>query len=417
MPDVTSLDQDTAVATLEDSGFEANVAEEDTPIRHSTASSSRRIPPAGAGRARHGGDDRGGPVRPARGHDRTARGEPAAEVRVAVLMGGRSSEHEISVASARSVLAELDPERYEAVTVEIGRDGAWALGGAGAARARAGGVAETLPVPTRGEPVGETLADVDVVLPMLHGPFGEDGTVQGLLELAGVPYVGRRRAASALCMDRDLFKAVLRDRGIAVARHHAIRLGDALENPFDYPVFVKPARLGSSVGITKVHDESELAPAVELARRHDEKVLVEEFVDGVEVEVRRPRQPATGADRVGRRRDRPRSRVVRLRGQVRRGRLRHHRPGAHPRRGRERVQEVAVEAFVATECEGMARVDFFVREGGEVVVNEINTIPGFTSTSVYAKLFAASGIPYRELLDRLVELALERHERRRGLEY
>jgi D-alanine-D-alanine ligase len=272
-------------------------------------------------------------------------------------------------------------------------------------------------VPRAQAPVAQTLAEVDVVIPVLHGPFGEDGTVQGLLELAGVPYVGAGVAASALCMDKDLFKAVLRDRGVPVASHHAIRLGDAVENPFSYPVFVKPARLGSSVGISKVHDESELGPAVELARRHDEKVLVEEFVAGTEVEcgVLGNQRPAPIASVVGEivphaewydygaKYEEDGSDIVV--------------PGRIPEAVAARVQELAVEAFVATECEGMARVDFFVRPGGEVVVNEINTIPGFTSTSVYARLFEASGIPYRELLDRLIGLALERHERRRDLEY
>src|SRR6266704_3982846 len=198
-------------------------------------------------------------------------------LKVAILAGGRSSEHEISLASARSVLESLDPLEYDVVTVAIGRDGRWELGTGD------GSVAETLPVPAANAPA--TLGAVDVVLPILHGPFGEDGTVQGLLELAGVPYVGAGVAASALAMDKDLFKKVLRDSGIPVARHHAIRLGDPVENPFGYPVFVKPARLGSSVGISKVHDESELEPAVALARRHDEKVLVEEFVPGMEIEV------------------------------------------------------------------------------------------------------------------------------------
>jgi D-alanine-D-alanine ligase len=265
--------------------------------------------------------------------------------------------------------------------------------------------------------VAQTLAEADVVIPVLHGPFGEDGTVQGLLELAGVPYVGAGVAASALCMDKDLFKAVLRDRGVPVASHHAIRLGDAVENPFSYPVFVKPARLGSSVGISKVHDESELGPAVELARRHDEKVLVEEFVAGTEVEcgVLGNQRPAPIASVVGEivphaewydygaKYEEDGSDIVV--------------PARIPDAVAARVQELAVEAFVATECEGMARVDFFVRPGGEVVVNEINTIPGFTSTSVYARLFEASGIPYGELLDRLIQLALERHERRANLEY
>jgi D-alanine-D-alanine ligase len=333
-------------------------------------------------------------------------------------MGGRSSEHEISLASARSVLAELDPERYEVATIEIARDGGWQLGtGTEPPALEAGSAGRALPVPRAQAPVAQTLAEVDVVIPVLHGPFGEDGTVQGLLELAGVPYVGAGVAASALCMDKDLFKAVLRDRGVPVASHHAIRLGDAVENPFSYPVFVKPARLGSSVGISKVHDESELGPAVELARRHDEKVLVEEFVAGTEVEcgVLGNQRPAPIASVVGEivphaewydygaKYEEDGSDIVV--------------PARIPDAVAARVQELAVEAFVATECEGMARVDFFVRPGGEVVVNEINTIPGFTSTSVYARLFEASGIPYRELLDRLIGLALERHERRRDLEY
>jgi len=350
------------------------------------------------------------------------------QLRVAVLMGGRSSEHDISVASARSVLESLDPERYEAVTVEIDREGKWELqsGEAPGLGTGAGGVdegdghtaVETLPVPT--ETVPATLADVDVVIPILHGPFGEDGTVQGLLELAGVPYVGAGVLGSALAMDKDLFKAVMRDSEIPVTRNITLREGDELGNPFGYPVFVKPARLGSSVGITKVHKEEELGPAVELAFRHDEKVLVEEFVEGIEVEC-----GVLGSNR---------SPIASLPGEIV-----SHGFGAPdwydysakydeggmelivpPRISKdqvERVQRLAVESFIASECEGMARVDFFVRKDGVVLVNELNTIPGFTATSVYAKLFEASGIPYPELLDRLVELALERHERRSQLQF
>ncbi|NUT54723.1 MAG: D-alanine--D-alanine ligase [Thermoleophilia bacterium] len=357
-------------------------------------------------------------------------------VRVAVVAGGRSSEHEISLASARSVLAALDPDRYETTTIEIGRDGRWALeaprdtvsqalpppataetGGTAPEEAR-DTVSQSLPVLADSAPA-RALGGVDVVLPILHGPFGEDGTVQGLLELAGVPYVGAGVAASALCMDKDLFKAVLRDRGIPVARNETLRLGDAVRNPFGYPVFVKPARLGSSVGISKAHDEAELEAAVALARRHDEKVLVEEFVAGTELEcgvlgnLGGPEPPLASV--VGEivphaewydyaaKYDADGSDIVV--------------PARIDDATARRVQELAVDSFVATECEGMARVDFFLREDGEVVVNEINTIPGFTSTSVYARLFEASGIPYGELLDRLIRLALERHERRAGLRY
>jgi len=340
-------------------------------------------------------------------------------LRVAILAGGRSSEHDISLASARSVASALDPERYEVAEVAIGRDGRWALEAGSATPELGRGPAETLPVPAESGTL-ETLGVVDVVLPILHGPFGEDGTVQGLLELADVPYVGAGVAASALAMDKDLFKKVMRDSGIPVAAHHAIRLGDAVENPFGYPVFVKPARLGSSVGITKVHSEEELGPAVELAFRHDEKVLVEEFVAGTEVEV--------GV--LGNRVPPP---IASLPGQI--DTLEHEwydfaskydeggmellvPPPGLAQETVELLQRRAVDSFVASECEGLARVDFFVRESdGEVVLNELNTMPGFTATSVWARLFEASGLGYAEALDRLIELALERHERRSKLEY
>jgi D-alanine-D-alanine ligase len=339
-------------------------------------------------------------------------------LRVAVLMGGRSSEHPISLASGRSVLEALDPDRYDVVPIGIGRDGRWELVAGSNGALPAASVAETLPVPTKAASAPAKLGEVDVVLPILHGPFGEDGTVQGMLELAGVPYVGADVKASSLCMDKDLFKAVMRDAGIPVTRNITLRPEDPVENPYGYPVFVKPARLGSSVGISKVREEDELEAAVGLARRHDEKVLVEEFVPGVEIEVGvlGNRQP-----------------IASLAGQV----VSHFNdwydysskydeggsdllvpPPTLSAEQSERAQQLAVEAFVATDCEGMARVDFFVREAdGEVVVNELNTIPGFTATSFYARLFEASGIPYRELLDRLVELALERHERKSQLEY
>jgi len=341
-------------------------------------------------------------------------------LRIAVLMGGRSSEHDISLASAGSVVEALR-DRYDTVSVEIDRDGRWALPAAvpPALEAHEHGSkpVETLPIPAEAS-VPATLADVDVVFPVLHGPFGEDGTVQGLLELADVPYVGPGVLASALCMDKDVFKAVLRDRGVPVTPSITLRHGDPADHPFSYPVFVKPARLGSSVGISKVHDEKELGPALELAFRHDEKVLIEEFIDAVEVEcsVLGNREP-----------------IASLPGQIiahaewydfsakyDEGGMELVVPPPISAEAIEEVRRLAVAAFVAGECEGMARVDFFVRRSGgreEVLVNELNTIPGFTSTSVYAKLFAESGISYPELLDRLIALALERHERQRRYAY
>lgn len=338
-------------------------------------------------------------------------------LRVAVLAGGRSSEHDISLASAASVAAALDPSRYDVVTVEIGRDGRWALPPGTAGALEAASTAETLPLPAASAPA--TLASVDVVLPVLHGPFGEDGTVQGLLELAGVPYVGPGVLASSLCMDKDVFKQVMRAQGIPVADHVALRLGDPVTNPFGYPVFVKPARLGSSVGISKVREEVELEEAVALARRHDEKVLVEEFVEGTEIEVavlgNLPEPVASLAGEVvshyadwydyASKYDEGGSELVIP-------------PPGLSHEQLERAQERAVQAFVATDCEGMARADFFARASdGEIVMNELNTIPGFTATSFYTRLFAASGWTYEALLDRLIALALERHERRRGLAY
>jgi D-alanine-D-alanine ligase len=300
--------------------------------------------------------------------------------------------------------------------IEIDRSGTWALGPS---------AAPTLPSVSDGaelvnrlpdRAVAAALAGVDVVFPLLHGPFGEDGTVQGLLELANVPYVGAGVVASALAMDKDLFKCVLRDHGIPVTRNVTLRLGDAAASPFGYPVFVKPARLGSSVGITKAHDGAELEEAVALAFTHDEKVLVEEFVDGIEVEVgvlgnRRPEASVPGEIVVSH------NEWYDYDAKYEEGEMELHVPARISREQAERAQELAVRAFVATECEGMARVDMFVRADGEVLVNELNTIPGFTQTSVYARLFEESGISYPALLERLIELALERHERRSSLRY
>jgi D-alanine-D-alanine ligase len=339
-----------------------------------------------------------------------------ARLRVAVLMGGRSSEHEISVASARSVLESLDPDRYEVRSIEIARDGRWELTSQ-AEQARLGkGSSEQLPVPLNGQPA--PLGDVDVVFPVLHGPFGEDGTVQGFLELAGVAYVGAGVTASALCMDKDLFKAVMRDKGIPVVESVTVleRHRDHAENPFGFPVVVKPARLGSSVGISIPKTPEEFSRALDLAFEHDEKVLVEEHCAGVEVEcsVLGNEEPIASIP----------GEIVPLVSEWYDYKAKYEEGGMDlvipPRLDDAtiaRVQELAVAAFVASDCEGMARVDFFVSENGKVLVNELNTIPGFTSTSVYAKLFEASGISYRELLDRLVELALERRDRRERLKY
>jgi D-alanine-D-alanine ligase len=289
------------------------------------------------------------------------------------------------------VIEGLDPSRYDVAPIEIPREGPWHLD-------------------------AEEAGSLDVVFPVLHGPFGEDGAVQGVLELAGVAYVGAGVTASALAMDKDLFKSVLRDKGIPVAASVTLRSADGAESPFGFPCVVKPARLGSSVGISVVRSEADLPAAVELAFAHDEKVLVEEFLDGVEVEC----SVLGNADPIA---SVP-GEIVPLASDWYDYEAKYAEGGMElvipPRISPEsvaQVQELAVAAFVATDCEGMARVDFFVRPGGEVVVNELNTIPGFTATSVYSKLFAASGLSYPDLLDRLVELALERRDRRARLRY
>ncbi len=338
--------------------------------------------------------------------------------RIAVILGGRSSENPISVASAGSVIAALEQAGNDVVTVQIDRSGGWTLGPGRLALEHGSGAEPGSATPARlpGREVATTLSDVDVVFPVLHGPFGEDGTVQGLLELANVPYVGAGVLGSALCMDKDVFKAVLRDHGVPVTENITLRLGDPPRNPFGYPVFVKPARLGSSVGITKAHDDEELRSGVALAFEHDEKVLVERFVSGLEVEVGvlgnlLPIASLPGEIVV------THNEWYDYEAKYDEGEMDLVVPARLTPAQLERAQELAVRAFVATDCEGMARADMFVRDDGEVLVNELNTIPGFTSTSVYARLFEASGISYGELLQRLADLAVERFERRRQLRF
>jgi D-alanine-D-alanine ligase len=351
---------------------------------------------------------------------------PALHPPIVVLLGGPSAEHDVSIVSGTAIADALRERGDDVREVLIDLDGRWWW--LPADHRRGDRTAADYDDPsalaadgpwTAGAAI-DRLASAEappLVFIALHGPFGEDGTVQGLLELAGVAYVGAGVAASALCMDKNLFKKVLRESGIRVTPSVTLRAGDPVEHPFELPVFVKPARLGSSVGITKAHDEDELREGVALAFRHDEKVLIEEFVDGLEVEVGvlGNLQP-----------------IASLPGQiVPLGHEWYDYSSKYDDGGMElvippagvsdatlrRVQDVAVDAFRATDCEGMARVDCFVVGDGDVVVNELNTIPGFTATSVYAKLFDASGIPYDELLRRLIELALERHERRGRLRY
>ena len=304
-------------------------------------------------------------------------------------MGGRSSEREVSLASGRSVCSGLAEAGHEAVPIEIPADGRW-------------------------EPTA--LAGAAVVFPALHGPFGEDGTVQGLLELLDIPYVGSGVASSAIAMDKALFKDVMHANEIPTAEGTAFRRDDAVEVAYPFPVVVKPARLGSSVGISIAANAAELESAVTLARAHDDKILAERFVDGREVEcsVLGNDDPEVSVP----------GEIVVLKGEwydyeakYSDGGMRLIVPAEIDPEIAERVRELSARAFRACDCAGMARVDCFIERDGTVLVNELNTIPGFTVTSVYAKLFEASGVAYPTVLARLVEYALERHERRQALEH
>ncbi len=295
--------------------------------------------------------------------------------------------------------AGLREAGHEPVTVEISREGRWSSGGR-----------ELAIEPGRG------LLAADVVFPALHGPFGEDGTVQGLLEIADVPYVGAGVLASAVCMDKVTFKELMGSAGLPQVAYRALREPEpASLDSLGLPVFVKPARLGSSVGISKVVSPEELAPALELAFRHDPLVIVEAMVHGLEVECSvignaEPLASEPGEIRLS-------SDWYDFEAKYEAGGMELVVPAGVDPETRERIRELAAQVFVAVGCAGLARVDFFVEEGGRVLVNELNTIPGFTTTSVFAKLFEASGIGYPELLDRLLDLALERHAAERGYRY
>jgi D-alanine-D-alanine ligase len=324
-------------------------------------------------------------------------------MRIAVLAGGRSSEHEISLAGAASVSAGLRSVGHEVVEVTLTRAGTWMYDG------------EELALYA-----GRGLLDAEVVFPVLHGPFGEDGTIQGLLELLDVPYVGSGVLASAVCLDKVVAKDLLAGAGIAqvdyvgvpVARWHADPdsvLGDVAA--LGLPVFVKPARLGSSVGIAKVVATAGLGPALDAAFVHDPSVIVEAMSTGVEVEcsVLGP----TGAARASQ----PGEIVLTsewydFAAKYEPGGMRLHVPARISPDARDRVRAMALDAFDRFGCCGLARADFFV-EGETVLLNELNTMPGFTTTSVYAKLWEASGVPYADLVTRLCELAIERHVRER----
>jgi D-alanine-D-alanine ligase len=323
-------------------------------------------------------------------------------MRVAVLSGGVSSEHDVSVRSGASVAAGLREAGHEVAEVRIEPDGRWVSGGEDVAlRAGAG------------------LLGAEVAFPILHGPGGEDGTVQGALEVLAVPYVGSDVPSSANCLDKLLFKALLAAAGMPQVDYVDASVGAPEDwkeqcEALGLPLWVKPARLGSSVGITKVTDMAELDAAVELARRHDPRVIVEAQGDGAEVECSLlgdteviasvPGEIVSHADWYD------------FEAKYGNDGMELHVPARISEAATERLRDLAIEVFRYMGCSGLARCDFFV-DGEDVIVNELNTLPGFTETSVYGKLLEASGIPYPELCDRLVTLALQRHERLAKFEF
>lgn len=353
------------------------------------------------------------------------------KLRVAVLFGGRSAEHEVSVLSARSVLSALDPDRFEAIPVGVTKTGRWVLMSEGPPPPLPeGGLSE---VTSSGGPAavldqassdhglvveGGARIPVDVVFPVMHGPHGEDGSIQGFLEMVGVPYVGSGVLGSAIGMDKAVQKAVLRDAGIPVVEHVVVGSREWIEDPeaveaaavhLGFPVFVKPAALGSSVGISRVQKLEELPDAMDLALSHGRKAVLEAGLIGhreIECAVLGNDDPVASVageivplshafysydakylDEAGT------DLVV---------------PAELSPEQLSEVQRLAVAAFQALDCAGMARVDFFLRVDGRLIVNELNTIPGFTRISMYPKMWEASGLPYRDLVTRLIELALER---------
>jgi D-alanine-D-alanine ligase len=355
-------------------------------------------------------------------------------LRVGVLFGGRSGEHEVSLASAASVIRGLDPDKYEAVPIGITKDGHWLIGE---------GAVKLLPEVLKGgrrvmltaDPTeaaimpldrGAGAQRLDVVFPVLHGTFGEDGTIQGMLDLAGLPYVGAGVLGSAIGMDKDVSKKLFQAAGIPVVPWVAVHRPDwkkdpaavkaRIEQEFPYPVFVKPATLGSSVGMTKVHHAGELGAALDLACEFGMKILVEKAVQAREIEVsvlgnHEPKASVPGEiiphrefyDYTAKYLEDGTQLVI---------------PAVLKPAQVRKLQTLSVKAFRAVELSGMARVDFFLeKKGNKLLLNEVNTIPGFTSISMYPKLWEASGIPFRELIDKLIELAFEIHEEKARTKY
>lgn len=313
------------------------------------------------------------------------------KLKIGVLFGGKSAEHEVSVNSARNVINALNSKKYQVISIKIGKDGKFDF---------------------------SIIKKVDVVFPVLHGPFGEDGSMQGFLKLTNVPYVGAGVLGSAVGMDKDVMKRLLRDADIPIGKFIILHNGEKklfseIEKTLGLPVFVKPANLGSSVGISKVKNKKEWHRAIKSAFFYDSKIIVEENIPGREIEC-----SVLGNEKP----------MASVPGEIIANQEFYSYDAKYAGAGSEavvpaklnestikRVQELAVKVFKTLNCEGMGRVDFFVKDSGEIIVNEINTIPGFTSISMYPKLWEASGIPVSKLVDKLIELAIERFKKEQKL--
>jgi D-alanine-D-alanine ligase len=372
--------------------------------------------------------------------------ESGNKIRVGVIFGGRSGEHEVSLMSARSVMAALVEEKYDVVPIGIDREGQWLVGDA--MRALSDGAAEAaqpatlLPAPHSAglvqlerrpeeasappQPLSlSRVAELDVIIPVLHGPYGEDGTVQGLLELAGLPYVGAGVTGSAVGMDKAIFKQVMVANEIPVLpwvlvkasewRSHPDLVVEKIEAALSYPVFAKPANLGSSVGISRCTDRDSLIAGLDEAARFDRRLVVEQGIDGRELEVAVLGNDAPIASIVGE--IRPRRAFYDYVAKYVSDDSELLIPAPLPAETAEAVRSLALRAYQAIDCAGLGRVDLLLdKESGQLYLNEINTMPGFTRISMYPKLWEASGISYAELLDRLIELALDRHAEKSTLQ-
>jgi D-alanine-D-alanine ligase len=347
----------------------------------------------------------------------------AEKTAVALLFGGRSAEHEVSVDSAASIYKKLDKNKYDITSVYINKQGLWRIVRSpllAPAELQKGEFFSFLP--WAGQGGSSPILDADIYFPVLHGPFGEDGTIQGVFEMADVPYVGAAVLASTVSMDKAVAKALFATKNLPIVRHlvlsetswiqHPQKILEQLRQAFPIPFFVKPANLGSSVGITKVKDFRDAEASLRTAFQHDEKVLVEEGIQGREIECSvlgnaHPKASLPGEIF-------PHREFYDYKDKYLEGKTSFGIPADLPADVSQEIQSLAIEAFSAVEGSGMARVDFFLQKNPEkIFLNEINTIPGFTEISMYPKLWEVSGLPYSQLLDELIQLGFERHLRKK----